>query len=45
LDKKDTDLNCTLNSPTFSEETVAHNNQNFKVPINNTNEPPSSYVI
>jgi len=44
LDHKDTDLNCTLNSPTFSEETVVHNSQNFKVPVNNTNEPPCSYV-
>ena len=44
LDHKDTNLNCTLNSPTFSGETVVHNSQNFKVPVNNTNEHPSSYI-
>ena len=44
LDHKDTDLNPTLNNPTFSDETVVHNSPNFKVPAINTNEPPGSYV-
>jgi hypothetical protein len=39
-----TDLNPTLNSPTFSEETVVHNSPHFKLPASNTNEPPDSYV-